>query len=201
MLYTYSKEFYSRWFTSDAHFNELYPKHIQNLARRHWTPLNIAKLAADFLVTEDGAKILDIGSGVGKFCIAAAYYKPASLFYGVEQRLNLVQYADNTANMLELDNVNFIHANFTQLPLQDFDHFYFYNSFYENLVDTDKIDDSIDYSAELYHYYNRYLLRQLSACKTGTRLATFHSMEDAIPTGFYEVGVAFGGMLKFWIKS
>ena len=38
------------------------------------------------------------------------------------------------------------HGNFTQLDFKNFDHFYFYNAFYENLAGTDKIDDSIDYS-------------------------------------------------------
>lgn len=184
MLYPYGKEFYSKWFTSDSSFNEIYPPHIRQLSRRHWTPLDIAKRAARFLAVEAGVKILDIGSGVGKFCIGAGYFNPRCEFVGVEQRPDLVGYARNAAEVLELKNVKFIHANFTQLSLRDFDHFYFYNSFYENLADTDKIDDSIDYSSELYHYYNRYLFRQLSVSERGTRLATFHSMEDEIPPDF-----------------
>jgi len=32
---------------------------------------------------------LDIGSGVGKFCLAGAYYKPSASFFGVEQRKDL----------------------------------------------------------------------------------------------------------------
>lgn len=200
MLSTYRKRSPDPWFSSDARFNALYPEYIQSLARRHWTPINIARMAADFLVVEDGVSILDIGSGVGKFCLSAAYFKPDAFFYGVEQRRNLVQYADSAATVLGLDNVNFIHGNFTQLSLNDFDHFYFYNSFYENLVDTDKIDDSIDYSGELYHYYNRYLYRRLADTPCGTRLCTFHSMEDEIPPGFCEVGGACSGLLKFWIK-
>lgn len=200
MFDTYGKRSADKWFTSDASFNGLYPQHIQDMSRRHWTPLNIARMAANFLVVEDDVKILDIGSGVGKFCLGAAYTKPNATFYGVEQRISLVQHSDSIAAVLGLHNVNFIHANFTQLSFRDFDHFYFYNSFYENLVDTDRIDDSIEYSGELYHYYNRYLSGQLARCEPGTRLATFHSMEDEIPPGFYEVGGAFGGLLKFWIK-
>lgn len=200
MLYTYKKESPDIWFTNDTRFNSLYPENIQTLARRHWTPLNIAKMAAGFIAVDDNVSVLDIGSGVGKFCLGAAYFKPNAIFYGVEQRKNLIQYAENAANTLGLNNVNFIHGNFTQLSFKDFDHFYFYNSFYENLVDTDKIDDSIDYSGELYHYYSRYLSRQLSDTVSGTRLCTFHSMEDEIPRDFCEVGGALNGLLKFWIK-
>ncbi|MCC6289798.1 MAG: methyltransferase domain-containing protein [Chitinophagaceae bacterium] len=200
MFYTLSKQSSDKWFTSDAWFNKLYPSHIQTLAHRHWTPLNIAKMAAGFLAADDNVSILDIGSGVGKFCLSAAYFKPGAVYYGVEQRKNLVQYANNAASQLGLENVNFIHGNFTQLSFKNFDHFYFYNSFYENLVDTDKIDDSIDYSGELYHYYARFLYRQLSNTVSGTRLCTFHSMEDEIPRSFCEVGGALNGLLKFWMK-
>lgn len=200
MHYTYEKATFDQWLVSDRLFNELYPPHIQALARRHWTPLNIAKQAGNFLAVDDNVKVLDIGSGVGKFCITAAYYNPNAKFYGIEQRKNLVQYAEDTANMLNIENVNFIHGNFTQLSLKNFDHFYFYNSFYENLVDTDKIDSTINYSGELYHYYNHYLYRQLANSPEGTRLATFHSMEDEIPKEFCEVGRACSGLLKFWIK-
>lgn len=200
MFLAHRQKSIDHWFTSDAHFNDLYPPDVQGLARRHWTPLNIAKMASTFLVTEENVKILDVGSGVGKFCLSASYFEPKAMFYGVEQRENLVRYAYNAADILSFDNANFIHGNFTQLSFKDFDHFYFYNSFYENLVDTDKIDDSIDYSGELYHYYCRYMFQQLSDTISGTRLATYHSMEDEIPPSFCEVGGALNGLLKFWIK-
>ena len=78
--------------------------------------------------------------------------------------------------------------------------FYFFNSFYENLAGTDKIDDSIDYSGELYNYYSHYLYRQLEEKPEGTRVATFHSLEDEMPRNYYEVGSEFDNLLKFWIK-
>ena len=86
------------------------------------------------------------------------------------------------------------------LDLRNYDHFYFYNSFYENLVGTDKIDDSIDYTSGLYNYYNRYLYKQLEQKPTGTRLATYHSLEDEIPPSYLVVGSEFDNLLKFWIK-
>jgi hypothetical protein len=102
--------------------------------------------------------------------------------------------------LLELGNVKFLHGNFTELDLGRYDHFYFYNAFYENLVGTDKIDNSIHYSSELYHYYNRYLYRQLEKMPAGTRLATYHSLEDEVPPGYHVVGSEAGNLLKCWIK-
>ncbi len=96
--------------------------------------------------------------------------------------------------------MSFIEGNFTQLEFKNYDHFYFYNAFYENIQGTDKIDNSIDYSIELYDYYNRYLYKQLELKPAGTRVATFHSLEYEIPPDYHVVGAAFDELLKFWIK-
>jgi len=190
----------AEWFSSDEQFNQLYPMSIQLLARKHWTPLGVARKVAHFLAAGNNVRILDIGSGVGKFCLSAAYYEPKAFYYGVEQRKNLVAYAESARETLHMENVSFMHGNFTQLDLKNYDHFYFYNSFYENLAGTDKIDDSIDYSGELYNYYNRYLYRQLAEKPGGTRLVTFHSLEDEIPESYQEVNSEFNNLLKFCIK-
>ena len=189
-----------RWFSSDAQLNHLYPKEIQLLARKHWTPLSIVDMAVQFLVPHNGVRVLDIGSGAGKFCLAGAYYKPWAQFYGVEQREHLVAHAETARSILKLQNVQFLHQNLTQLNFKQFDHFYFFNSFYENLMDTDKIDDSITCSPHLYDYYNRYLCRQLSEMRVGTRLATFHSLDDKVPPNYELVDILYGNTLKFWLK-
>jgi SAM-dependent methyltransferase len=188
------------WFSSDSRFDQLYPDAIQALAKRHWTPLVVARKAAHFLAIENNARILDIGSGVGKFCLAAAYYQPQSFFHGIEQRVSLQYKAETARQILRLENARFIHGNFTTIDFKNYDHFYFYNAFYENLVGTDKIDNSIVYSGELYNYYNRYLYNQLDQKPAGTRLATYHSMEDEIPPSYQVAGAEFDNLLKFWIK-
>lgn len=189
-----------RRFSSDKQFNQLYPLSVQVLALRHWTSLIVARKAANFLAAENNVRILDIGSGVGKFCLGAAYYKPKAFYYGIEQRRNLVHHAETAREILHIENVSFIHGNFTQLDFKNYDHFYFYNAFYENLAGTDKIDDSIDYTCELYNYYNRYLYKQLEQKPAGTRLATFHSLEGEVPQSYHVVGSEFDNLLKFWIK-
>ena len=188
------------WFSSDAQFNQLYPSSIQLLAQRHWTPLVVARKAANFLAAENNVKILDIGSGVGKFCLAAAHYKPKAFYYGVEQRKRLIIHAEAAREILGLGNVSFMNGNFTQIDFGNYEHFYFYNAFYENITGTDKIDNSIDYSLELFNYYNRYLYKQLEQKPSGTRLATYHSLEDEIPQGYHIVGSEMNDLLKFWIK-
>ena len=189
-----------KWFSSDQEFNQLYPFSIQVLARRHWTPLMIAKKAAHYLGLESNAKILDIGSGVGKFCLTAAHYDPHNFYYGIEQRKSLINHAKAAKDTLGLENVCFINGNFTQIDFKNYDHFYFFNSFYENLSGTDKIDDTIAYSGELYNYYNGFLYRQLELKPAGTRLVTYHSLEDEVPNGYHIVGTEMNHLLKYWIK-
>lgn len=188
-------------FQEDQEFNEIYPPHIRDLANRHWTPLAVAQKAAAFLAIEAGSKVLDIGSGAGKFCLAAAYYKPESIFFGIEQRHHLVEQAEVTKEILCLDNVYFLHGNFTQVDFNQYNHFYFYNSFYENLAWAEKIDNALEYSHNLYRYYNRYLYKMLADRPDGTRLVTYHSMEDEVPADYKLVGVQLEGLLKFWIKQ
>jgi SAM-dependent methyltransferase len=189
-----------KWFGCDEAFDRLYPATVQALSKRHWTPLQVAKEAAAFLATGEGVNILDVGSGAGKFCLAAAYYYPKPFYYGIEQRKNLVYNAETARQVLRLDNVSFIHGNFTQVDFRQYDHFYFYNSFYENITAVNRMDETIDYSVELYNYYNRYMFKQLEQTRPGTRLATFYSMEDEVPSGFHVVGSSPDHLLKCWIK-
>jgi SAM-dependent methyltransferase len=187
-------------FTSDRLFDKIYPDHLNALSDQHWTPMHVARRAARFLVTSAGTKVLDIGSGAGKFCLAAAHFRPEGVYYGVEQRSALIRHAEITRKKLGFEQVSFIHANFTQIDFKQFDHFYFYNSFYENLPGTEKIDDSIAYSEQLYHYYNRYLYQQLDRKPSGTRLVTFNSLEYEVPKSYFVVEVALNDLLKCWVK-
>jgi Predicted S-adenosylmethionine-dependent methyltransferase len=190
----------SHYFNNDADFHKLYPLAIGALARMHWTPLYITQQAVSFLAQNHSVKILDIGSGVGKFCLAGAYHKPTVSFYGVEQRKNLVACAEAARQQLGFRNVHFINKNFTQLNLAEFDHFYFYNAFFENLDGTEKIDHEIAYSNELYSYYSMYLYNQLEKMPRGTRIVTYCSWGDEIPTCYKLAESHYNHLLKFWIK-
>ncbi|MDO6430238.1 class I SAM-dependent methyltransferase [Flavitalea sp. BT771] len=171
------------------------------LAREHWTPLNVAKMASEFLVTRDGDRVLDIGSGVGKFCLSASYYKPHAFFDGIEQRSSLVQHAVAARKVLGLVNASFFYGNFTRLNFSAYNHFYFYNSFFENFEGFDKIDNSIEYSQALYHYYSGYLFNELDKMPAGTRIVTYCSWQDEIPPSYSLERSELDGLLKFNLKT
>lgn len=188
-------------YINDAAFDLLYPESIQKLSREHWTPMGVAMKSAKFLASGQGKKILDIGSGVGKFCLIGGHYYPEACFYGIEQRKELHQFAVSAKELTESKNVDFIHGNFTQIDLAEFDHFYFYNAFFENIASEGHIDQQIEHSTSLYHYYSGYLFKELDAKPSGTRLVTFHSLEDEVPPCYQLVDASVDFLLKMWIKK
>ena len=203
MLFKFPKksEDVENWFETDIKFHQLYPPFIQELAGMHWTPLKIARKVVQFLAPDECVKILDIGSGVGKFCLAAAHYRPYAQIYGIEQRESLVEYANEAKNILGLSNVFFHYGNFTQLNLKLYNHFYLYNPFFENIDRTLRIDNNILYSESLYNYYNQYLYNQLEEMTTGTRVASYCSWDEEIPPGYHLIDTDFQYLVKFWIKE
>lgn len=188
-------------FLSDAAFDSLYSLRAQQLSSIHWTPLQVAIKAASFLTSGIGKNILDIGSGVGKFCIIGAHYFPEYNFYGVEQRKALIDEAIIAQNATSTTNAHFIHANFTELDSGQYDHFYFYNSFSENIFHYKPIDNLVDSSAAIYNSYLEHLQQMLEEKPSGTRLATFHCENDQIPISYKRQYHMTGQELKLWIKS
>ncbi|WP_270089082.1 methyltransferase domain-containing protein [Sphingobacterium sp. SYP-B4668] len=184
----------------DSIFNELYPLHIQKLAQRHWTPVAVAKMAAQYLAEEPYKKVLDIGAGAGKFCLVGASCTDG-IFYGVEQREALTKLSTDIAERHRIENVEFIHANIDQIDFSDYDAFYFYNSFYENIDTSCPIDELIPAHKDLFYSYTDYVKSQLEQTPVGTRVVTYWSGEDEIPGSFHLDATAYHGLLNFWRKS
>ncbi|MBS1735185.1 MAG: methyltransferase domain-containing protein [Bacteroidetes bacterium] len=189
------------YFESDDNFNSIYPRHIRQVASKHWTPLEVVKKAASFLAASPAEKILDIGSGAGKFCLAAAHHFPQYSFYGVEQRADLVQLCNELKKKLAIENVTFINENITQTDWAPYHHFYFYNSFYENITGAQKIDEAIPYSEKLYEGYNKFLLGKLMEKPSGTRIVTYHSFGLQMPPDYLLVNNEMDDYLKYWVKE
>ncbi|WP_419701517.1 methyltransferase domain-containing protein [Mucilaginibacter sp. NFX135] len=188
------------FFRNDAEFDWLYPEHFQLMSLKQWTPVAIARKAAEYLAVK-GAKILDVGSGIGKFCLTAAHFNPDSFYFGVEQRHELVYYARTVKKYLGIDNANFLHANMTQVNFREFDHFYFYNSFYENIDHKNAIDDTIATSYSLYAYYSQYLMSGLNEKPPGTRVVTYQSLGEVIPSDYKLIDLSYDSLLRLWIKE
>lgn len=184
----------------DDDFNQIYPLEIRLLAKRHWTPVEVAKKAADFLVPFPGAKVLDIGSGAGKFCFVGATSTQGH-FTGVEQRENLVDLSKELAKTNDIHNVHFLHANITEVDFSSFQSFYFYNSFHENIDQNARIDNQVETGEKYYVHYTDYLSVELSKKPIGTRLVTYWTLFTEVPGNYELQFAAYNGILKFWKKT
>ena len=184
----------------DDRFDLVYPPEIRAVSSVHWTPVIVARRAAEFLVSEPGARVLDIGCGPGKFCIVGALATDGR-FTGVEQRKHLCEAARSVIGQANLPNAEIIHGNATEIEFSNFDAFCLFNPFEENLETTLKIDATVNLSSDLYEKYTEHVARQLALAPLGTRVATFYGVCEEVPLGYECLESSLDYGLKFWEKT
>jgi hypothetical protein len=185
----------------DDVFDSAFPAECRKLSARHWTPVEVAVRAAELLVPEPGTKVLDVGSGIGKFCMVGALTSLGE-FTGVEQRKLLFDQARDITQRHGIPRVKFRNANIVDIDWTEFDSFYFYNPFYEHLFESLKIDAKLCLGEEYFTHYVETVRKKLSQARLGTRVVTFHGFGGAMPPGFRQAArEPFNGdHLELWIR-
>lgn len=184
----------------DERFDLMYPPEIRELSDRHWTPVAVARRAAEFLVAGPDTRVLDLGCGPGKFCIVGAL-TTAGHFTGVEQRPQLANLAREAIHRGKITNAEIVHANVTEIDFLAYDAFYLFNPFEENLFTLGKIDESVELSKALYEQYTRHVATQLARVPLGTRVVTYAGLCEEVPACYECREYTFGGELKLWEKT
>jgi hypothetical protein len=101
---------------SDAEFDQVFPDELRDRSHQHWTPIEIATRAAEFLAPEPCARVLDVGAGVGKMCLVGALVIGA-MWWGVEQDQALVAAATQAAWLLDVGaQTRFVHGDGSRMP-------------------------------------------------------------------------------------
>jgi SAM-dependent methyltransferase len=183
----------------DDRFDQIFPARIRKLSSLYWTPVAVASHAAKLLVRKSGARVLDIGCGPGKFCLIAAAVTDGH-FTGIEQRADLVRAAKDAALKERLENIEIIHGNVTDLSFSNYDAFYLYNPFEENMFENQSIDRCVPLSADLYIKYVKYVAAELCAKPFGTVVVTYAGSAPEVPSCYDCELSAFGRDLKLWVK-
>ncbi len=183
----------------DEKFDQIYPPVIRRLSPLFWTPVAVAAAAAKLLVTASGVRVLDVGCGPGKFCLIAASLTDAR-FTGIEQRPELIAAARHAAEALQLTEVEFVQANVMEVAFADYDAFYVFNPFEENMHGH-KIASDIPLSPILFKKYTTYVAAQLGAKPIGTRVATYAGYGDEVPACYDCEAAFFNDDLKLWVKN
>lgn len=188
--------------TSDAIFDSVYDENIQALSALHWTPVDVARRAAAILVEEGATRVLDVGSGVGKFCIVGALSTDAE-FVGIERRASLVNIARHAADAMGAASARFVHADLTTTFFDGFDGVYLYNPFYEQVARYLRpIDSHLEYSFATYCRFVDDTVGKLAAMKGPAVVVTFNGFGGAVPRTYSLLRrePAGGDHLEVWRK-
>jgi SAM-dependent methyltransferase len=187
----------------DIAFDTVYPAAIRRISRRFWTPVAVARRAAELFAGAGARRVLDVGAGVGKFVLVAAAVAPQIQFVGIEHRRHLVDVANRARDELGRDNARFKAADVTRMVWSAFDGFYLFNPFAENLFEGgDRIDSRVELSRKRLGRDAMRVERALRRAPLGTAIVTYHGATARIP-GCYEVEAcerAGTDWLRLWIR-
>jgi hypothetical protein len=159
----------------------------------------VATEAARLLVRAPGTRVLDVGCGPGKFCLVGAS-TTSGYFTGIEQRKDLVAAARRTAARLAMNNVTILRGNVLDTRFSDYEAFYLYNPFAENIAGH-SIDHAVPLTIALFKRYTRHVADQLGAMPSGTRVVTYAGYADEIPGCYDCEATYFDDELKLWVKK
>ncbi len=187
----------------DGDFDLLLPPLARAKAPRYWSPLCVARRAALRLSQHGVRRVLDVGAGPGKFCIAAALACPDLELCGVEQRGPLVETARALALGLRLQNLEFRTGDALSVPWGEFDGFFFFNPFAENVFGSDgTFDSTVELSEARLASELLRTVDLLSSLRTGSVITTYCGLGGPIPSSYdlvREEPVG-SGRLRTWIK-
>lgn len=186
---------------SDEDFDTIYPFEIRELSERHWSSVFVSKVASDFFCNQKSVKVLDIGSGAGKFCFVAAALHPASEFHGIDIRENFIEISNLLKEKHQIPNASFQLQDVLQMNFSGYDGIYFFNSFQEKIDPTSAIDERSEVSIEQYILYTNHLFNELNKVPVGTKLVTYFAEEFCVPDSFRLISTHFKGELKFYLKD
>lgn len=186
---------------SDRRFDFVYPREVRRASEVHWSPVRVAALAARFLAASprDGT-IVDVGSGVGKFCIVAATVTTRRV-RGVEHRARYVDVARAAGAAFGVD-VAWEVGTVEDVRVGDVAGLYLYNPFFENTCPPeDHLDASVELSDERYARDVLHAERLLHEARPGTRLAIYCGFGGAVPEAWERLTRDVGaGVLELYEK-
>ncbi len=187
----------------DDAFDRWLPEALRERSGEYWTPMPVAVRAAAWLRETQVRTVVDIGSGTGKFCVAAALLTSCR-FIGVEQRASLVDTARGLAGVFDVaERVTFLSGDFGALPTPVADAYYLYNPFGEYDFDSPRY-------AELGVPFNNQTMARdlfamsylLATAPAGTLIITYNGFGGPLPRSYEEIAVdvRFPCVLRLWRK-
>jgi SAM-dependent methyltransferase len=191
-------------YPGDRVFDRFLPYDLRLVSGQHWTPLVVAQRVAKWLDLVGIRNVVDLGSGAGKFCVAAAIASRCS-FTGIEQRPRFVQAARGLAHVFGVENrVEFLHGALSRDTIPTADAYYLYNPFEENLLGSDEqLGEEVELSPERYQREIAFIEGFFEEAPVGTYVIKYNGFGGRMPLSYEEVHVdrEMPNVLRLWRKG
>jgi SAM-dependent methyltransferase len=186
---------------TDKLFDAVYGPTTRAASKRFWTPVIVARDAANLLLQAGARRVLDVGAGVGKFAIVASLTTDLEVS-GVEHRARFVSEATQAATRYGARAV-FMHGSLANVDPYAYDGLYLYNPFGENLMRASKqLDATVKLGASRYARDVERVEGWLSGAPVGFSIVTYNGFGGRIPGSFaLESSLPVCGcQLRLWSK-
>jgi hypothetical protein len=169
----------------DLVFDRYLPEPMRRASANWWTPLPVVREIAGWLNEAGVRSILDIGSGVGKFCVATALLTNIQCI-GLEHRFRLLGAARDLARIFDVEGrARFIYGALGERPLPAVDAFYLYNPFGENLFgDAARLDGTVELGADRFVRDIELVKALLHHAPIGFHAVVYNGFGGRMPEGF-----------------
>ena len=188
----------------DRSFDRFLPESLRLVSPEYWTPLAVAQRAAEWFDSAGFQTVVDIGSGAGKFCIAAALFGRCR-FIGLEQYSSLATAARALADLFDVDDrISFVAGAFENVPTPSGDAYYFFNPFGEYWLGPDHPPrEGADFADRRYQNDIAAAEDLLRRVPVGTCVLTYNGFGGRVPAGYELIRVDWQvpGALRLWKKQ
>ncbi len=184
----------------DAEFDELYPAAHRYRSAVHWTPVDVALLASEWLDGVPGGTVLDVGAGVGKACHVAGLAGTAR-WCGVERNTTMVTIANRVAHELAIESrTTFVRGEALELDWSSYGGIYLFNPFSEVLSAQRPVDPITGQAAYVHEVVSAE--RKLLTLYPGTRVVTYYGFGGEMPASFemIERRRVHAGFACLWVR-
>ena len=189
---------------ADRFFDRFLPDDLRVVSGQYWTPLATAKRAAEWFDDLGVRTVVDIGSGAGKFCVAAALVGH-SRYTGLEQRQSLVASARSLAMVFDVrDRVSFVHGALGVMATPSAEAYYLYNPFGQYFFGSrHDVDAGVEYNATRHAHDVAAVEQLLRQAPIGTYVLTYNGFGGRVPAGYRQIRVddKLPSDLRLWRKE
>lgn len=187
--------------STDAAFDRFLPDALREVSDHYWTPLPVIRRVALWLRETGVRSVVDVGSGAGKFTVAAALLTRCR-FVGVEHRAGLIEAAESLAAAFEVsERVSFVHGGIEAAAQLRCDAYYLFNPFGRYWFDEPEYDEpSLTFAPDVRDEHLAAVGAMLAAAPKGTFVITYNGFGASLPGSYQEIDTArqLPGTLRLW---